>query len=86
MHSDSDENKRESEISRDSVLIDNSITSAESFENLEIQSYKSEKNQMLNDDIILDSKEKFIFYKKIGNIFSFLYFKGEPLVVIGPHC
>ena len=41
---------------------------------------------MLKDDLLSDATIKFIFYKKLRKIYTFIYIKGEPLIVIGPHC
>ena len=81
-----DDLKNEMEIDNKDLNISNTLTRDQSFENFEIISEKSENKQMLNDEFIIDSDHKFIFYKKLGNLFTFFHIDQEPLVVIGPHC
>ena len=81
-----DDLKNEMEKDNKDINISNTLTRDQSFENFEIISEKSENKQMLNDEFIIDSDYKFIFYKKLGNLFTFFYIDQEPLVVIGPHC
>ena len=68
-----DDLKNEMEKDNKDINISNTLTRDQSFENFEIISEKSENKQMLNDEFIIDSDYKFIFYKKLGNLFTFFY-------------
>ena len=80
------ENKSDLQINCESTTITNLNTREDTFENLEIESIKCDKKHMLKDDLLSDATIKFIFYKKLRKIYTFIYIKGEPLIVIGPHC
>ncbi len=41
-----------------------------------------EKGQIISADNNVYYEEK----RRIGNTFAFWYRKGEPMIVIGPHC
>ena len=68
----------------ESLGLGDSKTRDESFENVEIHE-KSDKNS-LNDDLLTETQGKTVFFKRIGNTWAFFFYKGEPLIVIGPHC
>jgi hypothetical protein len=46
---------------------------------------KIEQDNFL-DNNILDSENFIISRRRFGKTFTFLFRKGEPLIVIGPHC
>jgi hypothetical protein len=58
----------------------------DSFESLEINSDKNEKKEMLNIKVKEEYSIPFKFYKKLGSVYTFFHYKGNPLIVIGPHC
>lgn len=80
------EKKGDVEAERESINIGNSNTREQSFEVLEIQSENTKKSNMLNDDLLKGIESKFTFYNRIGNLHTFIEWKGEPLFVLGPHC
>ena len=47
---------------------------------------KNYKNKNNNKNLLYGNNIKMKNPKKIGKMWAFLYYKGNPLIVIGPNC
>ena len=47
---------------------------------------KVEKEKIYNSDQIFGNHIKSKSPRRLGNTIALFYFKGEPLIIIGPHC
>ena len=53
---------------------------------IEVNEEKNYENKNNNKNLLYGNNIKIKNPKKIGKMWAFLYYKGNPLIVIGPNC
>ena len=75
--------KDDSTTEASSLTVENSLLTEIKLDSID---FKVEKEKIYNSELIFGNHIKSKSPIKLGNTIALFYYKGEPLVIIGPHC